>query len=688
MKKTLIFGIAIILLSSSILAFDGSMSLNISGAYQFDMDNTNQTDSTGNYDNATPFNAEFNSAVFLGYGSYTMDNDGEGITMNSISLKADVNFSLHVWFYWLDIDERFNSIWTMSNDFGVNDYVAVYDDRPGIDVWYIYLPTAGGNCDASGAVAPTANAWNSLTLVYDGTGGSLTSYLNGAQLGQDAAGCVGAISAPAGASKMMLGDAEYAGAENTMRGNIDEFYFWHNYTLTIYEIGNLSNRLFYPFLLSMEIIAHDVYSGDNINNFAVEFQNGSGFYNVTTSNGSVFWPENQIVNITIFNATGYFDASHINYNTSLANIDEPLYPTVNAFLLFRDEPTLSYMHRVEFEVFGTNYSFRDISANETYNLTGLPAGTYEIRYGINDSAMTSRSYFFSIPHTDITNVNITLLTLYSNQSYTFTRIMNTQDALPYDGYVQIQRAYVGQNNQTYDYKIVEVAQIDSQGNAIFSAIPNIVAYRLRMLDVDFNIVDTKTPSYLIDASAEIIVQIDEDYLGPYYSSTGISATLTYQNSTNHYIFDYNDPSSSIDVCCLEYYFTSFNVSNSSQVCSVTASDTLTLLVNGTWDGTYSIVAYCNIEEETFVFGTASLKGQSLFIFNLTTVGLIFWLLTILVSATITGFANPTVSILLAVSVTLSFGLGFLGLIYLSTYLTMGLFVVGLIILFLIYKSKK
>jgi len=356
---------------------------------------------------------------------------------------------------------------------------------------------------------------------------------------------------------------------------------------------------------------------------------------------------------------------------------------------FLDEETLLPVINVTFDVFSTVFSntFTTGAGNDFF-LTNLPEGDYQIRYNIENGSRTKRSYFLRIPHTTSSQVNITMLSILSSEATLFLRRVVDQGSIPLENsLLEIQRPYPSDDNTTFIFRTVEITNIDSQGDAVFSAIANTQAYRFRVL-TNFQIVSTKAPTFLVDVSSEIIAEEDISPMTGFTNSQNISfIPIIYQNSTQFFVFDYiaNVP---LDLICLNLNSVFGITSTSTSTCSSSSSGTLALSAPNTFNGTYTATATYSIDDELFIldvdvqnFARDRLQENNPFAFT----GALLYLLTLILAGSLGFFVNPTVAVVYAIATTAAFGLGFLGLFTYELISLGGLLVVGIIILFLLKK---
>ncbi len=170
----------------------------------------------------------------------------------------------------------------------------------------------------------------------------------------------------------------------------------------------------------------NVYNSTNIINFTAQFTNTTNSINITTINGTIKYPADQIINITIFNITGiegvYFNQTKTDINTS-SNLEIETYQsilTVGAIEKITDNVLTTFNVSVSSDLSQFNTSTNnittffvnvgeynvtgkaeDISVNATTIVTSLSLQTVNtnLSFGGNVLNITARD--------NISNVNLT-----------------------------------------------------------------------------------------------------------------------------------------------------------------------------------------------------------------------------------------------------------------------------------------
>lgn len=469
-------------------------------------------------------------------------------------------------------------------------------------------------------------------------------------------------------------------------------YFNMTTTFTVEYDTDLTVNLTGWYDAIVNITLTEAFSGDSAEDFNVTVN--STIYNAElTANGtSVTFPFllNYLLSVNLT------DASYIPINATYNITSTPYlialtaYRSIELNVNFYDEETLLAVNNVTFDVLNEYFSntFNTGAASNTYYLAPLTDGIYEIRYSAPD--YTDRSYHFQIPLNDEDSVNITLYLIESDVAQLFLRTITDQGNNPLDTYyLEVQRPYPSTDNTSLIYRTVEIASIDSQGDAVFTAIPNTQQYRFRILDEDLQLTNTLSPSYLVDTSSTIIATASTNVMDDFNAATDTTSDLYYQNSTSSFVFDFTAPAT-VDQVCLEVVNNTGFSSSTQTVCTTSYTGTLAIIVDDDQNVTYTATGYVypstgvkipvDSDAKDFAFrGSREVVRY---------IGAFLFVMVLILCATIGGFRNPVPAIALAIGATAAFGISFLGLFTFSTIMLGGLLIIGIIILLLTKESDS
>jgi hypothetical protein len=378
-----------------------------------------------------------------------------------------------------------------------------------------------------------------------------------------------------------LNNNSYLLGTSSINHYFSNFTFNYKYNITISAAGYI-NRTYEvdntTFILPATLLSR-TYNGTelNIKNFWTNAVIPNALVTITSTNY-------ELANISV-NATDYLTRTFTNYNLSTFFTTQ-LYPIKNINIRFIDEVTSLAVNNVRFDVISEGFSSSLQTTNGTYFIENLTIGTYEIRHSLLNDTLRARSYYLTIPLLTEADANFTLRTINSNVSQLFTRKVVDQNGQPLQNYIfELQRFYTNLST----WATVERALISTQGDAVFSAIPNTQAYRYRIYDPSFNLIETSATFYLIDTNAEIRVIEAGDLLNNYRIFKNSASTFTISEAGN-LILEYNDPSGSTQKICLNLEYAYRNELNISSVCMSETSATLTLPIDQSAEGRYSAFA--------------------------------------------------------------------------------------------------
>jgi hypothetical protein len=186
--------------------------------------------------------------------------------------------------------------------------------------------------------------------------------------------------------------------EVTKRGYKDPSNNW----ITTTTIVHFSKIVFEYKKLEFQLTASNLLNGSALDSFNATFTNETTSTNIVTTNGSIYWNVNDLVNITI-GSNDYFNRTIPNYNTS-TNLNVEMWQSVlvvNAREKYTNTTILSFNVTA---TDGTNKQFTTSNASgnvtllvnaDTYNITGSAAmyefnatNTTGITLGVRDTVIT------------------------------------------------------------------------------------------------------------------------------------------------------------------------------------------------------------------------------------------------------------------------------------------------------------
>ena len=468
-------------------------------------------------------------------------------------------------------------------------------------------------------------------------------------------------------------------------------YYPENFTIEVNALDNKTINLsgFYNSIINLTVL--DNISGSLVSEYNITATSSYLSFTNNTPSDNLSIPWIQGINLsTTFTKNGYKTVTEsFSPNSSLFNYQLTTFRTIDVSISFFDEETLNEVNNVTFNLLSNELSnsFNTGLTNNTAFIPGLPQSIYEVRFSTNLEQYQQRSYYFSIPLTTSSEVNISLYMLEVENTSLFSRTVFDENSLPLTGkYIEIQRPYTN-NNATVIYRTVERALIDSSGNIVFAAIPNTQAYRMRLLNESLQFVNARNPEFFIDTQSEITFILSGSITGEVNTITGITSSLSYNNATSSFVLDYSNAERVSEVCLEISHYEGINLITDSTTCASSSSATIAGGINTSKNITYNAYSYAVLDGSEYALNVLDTNLQKINDAQiLSFIGPVIWLLIIIVAATMSGFNNPIPGIALAIGGTLALSLQFIGLIGLSATILSGLLVVGLIILFLVFRG--
>lgn len=468
-------------------------------------------------------------------------------------------------------------------------------------------------------------------------------------------------------------------------------YYLLNQSFNVSALDNLTIDVTGLYNSIVNVSLFDIFSGGKEIAFSINVDSSIYSDSLNTSSSYVLFNFLEGYNLTVNLTSSDYISVNETYlvNASYYNITLFSYKSVNVNFNFFDEQTLLPLNDVDFDLLGSIFSnnFSTGSGNDYY-VTGLPEAIYEIRYIAAN--YTARSYYVSIPHIDVGFANISLYLVEETDSQLFLRTITDQGNNPLIGYyLEVQRPYPSDDNTSLIYRTVEIASIDNQGDAVFTAIPNMQQYRFRVLNSLLQLTNTLTPSFLVDTSSSIIAQESGNPMDDFNTATDTVGVVYYQNTSSSFIFDYTAPVTVIRVCLEVVNNTGFT-STTQTVCSESNSGTIAIIIETNTTSNYFATGYVYpsalvkipVDDDGKDFSFAGSRETVRYI------GAFLYFITLMMCATIGGFKQPVPAIFLALGATAAFSISFLGLFTFSTYLVGGLLVISIVVLLMLRESDN
>jgi hypothetical protein len=384
---------------------------------------------------------------------------------------------------------------------------------------------------------------------------------------------------------------------------------------------------------TMTIIAKNT-SNAAINNFTITY-NVTGYlsdtlYN-TTTNGSLVIPivRNLIYGLTI-NNTGYSDTYKTVTPLNASNNYTFTFLTLNTFeITVYNETTNTRILttnttlQVISDVFAANYTF----SNGSFNISFLTPSSYILRYfiGTNDTD-NIRDYYVTLNPYSYNYIR--LYAVDSDISNIYNAIIQDQATARVSGAIVSLLRYYVENNS---YHTVEMTETDTNGNAVFRVVPNVIPYKFSILS-DGQTFFT-TPTKLISSSNTYTINLEENPLTSYTAMQGVYRNLSFNNATLTYTFVWSDPNNIVSSACLSVEQQTIRGNNLiSNTCSNGMTGSLIYTITDTNNTRYRAIGIINTNTQYSTYNTGWVSAD--FIVNgIASFGLVGILIMLILSMT-------------------------------------------------------
>lgn len=371
-------------------------------------------------------------------------------------------------------------------------------------------------------------------------------------------------------------------------------------------------------------------SGTSVNTFTVNVTNttlGAGnLYSTSTTNGSIVFPllqgyyYNFAIDAPLYafaNSTQQASAATGRYNFTLL--------TYNTFeLLFLNESTNGQITNatITVQLISDAYSNNYTTSNGTLIVSALTPEDYTIRYW--REASVPRDYYVTL--TNQSYNNISLYVLDSDISNIYLPIIQDQNIIPVSGAtVKLMRYYIVTGNLG-EYRIVEMAKTDSNGQSVLRVVPNIIDYKLMVSSGSATM--TTLPTKFTASTNTYTVNFEQNPLTSILAMPSVTKSLVYTNSTLTYVFTWADTQNIVTEGCLRVdKYKNGVLTTGATECTESSSGSIIYTITDTNQTRY--LAMGTLETNT-EFSTYSILGPGVnFVVRYITFGVVGMIITLI-----------------------------------------------------------
>jgi hypothetical protein len=420
MRKSIIFGIVLILLSSFVLA-DIQYKPNFSAYYEFD----DMTDSTGNYTSSSTSEPTYQSTAPNINGNYGLFTGSEYFDSN---INYENTITVNFWGYdddWTTSSKEAIISWSDSTG-SKNKFVIQKRDVDN----QIHLFGGDGDCNNGQIDSGTtlSAGWHMFTVRENSTYFEL--FLDGVSKGSVAKSSSGFCS---GIGDLHIGrNGEYLANLQYFTGRIDELFVHNEYMSqqNITAFYNAGSGVFYDDVPNVpvvpegfvEITLKNLYDDSGLTNFNVTITNTTDSTSISTTNGTVFYNSGETVNLTFHDieSNTYIERTFVDVDLSSNYVGYVYQSVLNIIAKERVSNNVITSYNATIE---SNENVSNAQGNITYYLN---AGTYSITGSSNDFLWDTQRNVTLNTKDDLTTIlyfgnnslNITVLNGLSNTSIT------------------------------------------------------------------------------------------------------------------------------------------------------------------------------------------------------------------------------------------------------------------------------
>lgn len=454
-----------------------------------------------------------------------------------------------------------------------------------------------------------------------------------------------------------------------------------NYTINITATdGTDIASTEYSFAVKYAIInvtATDILGGGSITTFNVSIDGRT----VATTNGTAYImsdyglgktlsivSENFIANSTLVNVNDT-DMKYVNFNVYTQN-------TID--FEFKDEMNNQYINNtlIQLELISEAIAYNFSTTNATITAKLLSPQEYTIRTNIA-GYVQNRNYIFEL--IDQTYSTITIYMLNNTNSVNVTVAVYEGGLTPIESAVVKVLKYQPSTNT---YVIVEIISTNSQGLGTIH-ITRDEFYRFIVEKPAGTQWLFTNPAYILGDTLILSIQTTDPPMVDYFKAYDVIGSLTFNEVTGNFRFEFNDAYNTVSKGCLEIYrlYNGAKTKTNSS-CSVSSAGVVLIGVTNVTGAEYEAQGYIYFDEEKWL-----LKSLAYKFLDSNVLGAFPLLLMLFLTITVIGLGlwRITVGIMLA-PLPLLMG-AMLGILPFSVTLLVGLQVVAIILAFVIARRN-
>lgn len=476
----------------------------------------------------------------------------------------------------------------------------------------------------------------------------------------------------------------------TLRPNIDDTYTLQakslnyvdqNRTFTVSALSHNYNVTFYSSVLNMT-----VYStlGSPITTYVMNLTAiGSGHKQVAnTTNGYIEF--NLLYNdsyLILLDAESY-SLANATFNIS-QGVQYSVYnftiPTTNSITFnFYDEITQNILSgiNITIELIGQYVSYNGTTTTGQYFKDLITPDSYTIRY--EGLGYVERFYYFTLVNRTTNELDLYLLQSSSSDNVTAT-VYDEGGHTVENANIKVLRYDIISNS----YILQEMRLTNNEGQALLHLQLNAEFYKFY---IEYPLGTTKlttSPRYVTTNTIVFEINLNTLFASKFFNSLGVDHTLSFNNNTNNFRFDYNDNLNTMYQSCVNIYRKTIATSslyNSS--CSVSTSGSILLGVEEINGTTYEANAYLYFNETPYFAESAihsfDEKAQS------GKLGIFIAIILTIVAIGVSAF-NPIIVLIMTPLPVLA--LAITGFIDIPVWIIIGIVVSGIIVAFLLSRRS-
>jgi len=375
------------------------------------------------------------------------------------------------------------------------------------------------------------------------------------------------------------------------------YYNLTNITLPFSALDNTTYNLTQMFTNKINITAISLTNSSSITNFtaiATDLTNGYQENLSTTTGQIIFNVTNGTWQITIQPDGFEYQSTNITTTALLENYTFYLYTTNSILFTFIDEITNTTVNftTIEMEFISDLFSYNYTTTNGSLYVDLLSPQNYTLRYRDQSNIYYEGFYYFNLENNTHSNITIYMLNASVYENVTANVVDEVLQPVE-NAFIKVLKYQQSSNT----FKLLEIVETNFEGKANLHLTLNDEYYKF-IIEYNGETKKTTSPTYVFSNEITFQITLEDVVAQEYFYSGDVSQTLTFNNATNNFVYEFNDINNVLTQACMYVYRiigTTETLYNSS--CESSTSGTILLNIEEINNTVYRADTYLTFESD-------------------------------------------------------------------------------------------